>query len=178
MSPRPPSRMTGPACAGSSASSSPSAPLNRGELSLFPSFLLVHDAGRFLTIFLVAHAQDRILAHLSLLDLAGPVSSGSPLFSLAVERNRADVWSPLGHFRPCFLLSFPFLSSCSWVHRSAEVLYGQTIADAMSVIPVGVEGAIVQAFLAHRTSGVRSRHVRFIRPRADPSLATACLVGV
>lgn len=42
----------------------------------------------------------------------------------------------------------------TWQGRSAEVLYGQTIADAMSVIPVGVEGAIVQAFLAHRTSGL------------------------
>lgn len=38
--------------------------------------------------------------------------------------------------------------------RSAEVLYGQTIGDAISTIPVGFEGALVQGYLTHRASGL------------------------
>lgn len=78
------------------------------------------------------------------------------------------------HHADSFASLDPF-SSPSRHCRSAEVLYGQTIPDAMSVLPIGVQGALVQAYLAHRTSGVRSTpRLRLL----DGPVTGACISGL
>lgn len=61
----------------------------------------------------------------------------------------------------------------TWQQRTEDDLFGQTVVDCFATLPVGIIGALTQAFLAARASTVSSREAaRTLCQRTNPLLTT------